>query len=321
MKPRAFLTIFTAITLSVATPVYTLSRMNYGTPNEPTSVSDFSTPQNIGATVNSDAAEGAPFVTTNGLSLYFARNDAGFGSLDIWVSRRPTLTSAWGPAENLGAVINTAGVDNQPVLSSDGLTMLFNSSGRPDGFGGADLYRSTRTDVNNDLGWTEPINLGPQINTQFHEIGAAYFENPKAGRGTLTLYFSSNRAGDFDIYQSERDQNGNFGVPANVAAVNSGADDDGPTISRSGLEMLLSSDRQGGSSGKDIWASTRTSTSSTSVAPPGRRPFSLQRIECSALIQPMCVRDRGRSRRSRHGRRDGWHRRRGPGNHRWRSSC
>lgn len=265
MKTKTLLTIFTAITVLAMTPASTLSRISVSTSNAPTSVSNFSLPQNLGAAVNLDGSDNAPALAPNGLSLYFAR-DAGFGSLDIWVSRRPTLTSAWGPGENLGAVINTESNENQPTLSLDGLTLLFNSS-RPGGSGVGDIYLSTRSDVNNDFGWTAPVNLGPSINTTFNEIAPAYFENQTAGRGTLTLYFASDRSGNFDIYRSERDRNGNFSAPLNVTSVNSGTHDEGPAISRDGLEMLFSSYRGGGSGDRDIWVSTRSSVSADWGAP------------------------------------------------------
>jgi hypothetical protein len=259
MKTKSILTIFTAITLLAMTPAFTLSQIDRSTPNDPTRVSVFSLPQDLGATVNSVDGDEAPFVASSGLSLYFAssRGSGGFGNVDIWVCQRPTLTSAWGAPQNLGGVINTGFLDNQPALSLDGGTMFFNS----DRSGGSqDIYMSSRPDPNDDFGWTTPVNLGTAINTASDEVGATYFEDPASD--TPILYFVSNRSGNRDIYQSKRSPNGSFNAPSNVTSLNSVGNEEGPAISRNGLEMLFSSDRPGGFGSRDIWVSTRPSTSS-----------------------------------------------------------
>ncbi len=227
----------------------------------PAGFSIFSLPQSLGVPANSPGQENAAVVSPNGLSLYIAANRTGtIGSVDLWVSQRPSLTSAWGEPQNLGPTINTAGVDNMPTLSPDGRTMFFNSSGRPDTQGFADIYMTTRTDPNNDLGWAEPVNLGPVINTADNEVGAGYFEDPMTG--AATLYFSSDRSGDEEIYQSTRNPNGTFNTPTPVASLNSPWIDRRPQIRGDGLEIFFASDRVGGQGGMDIWTSTRASVSS-----------------------------------------------------------
>ena len=81
-----------------------------------------------------------------------------------------------------------------PSLSQDG-TMLFFASDMPGGQGGFDLYVCTWK--NN--AWSNPVNLGPAVNTRRHEIYPVYHEN---GR----LYFSSNEhpgQGGYDIFYTE----------------------------------------------------------------------------------------------------------------------
>ena len=64
-------------------------------------------------------------------------------------------------AVNLGATINTSAIDDQPVISDDGLRMFF-SSNRPGGFGGRDVWLAQRPTVNNPF--AAPVNLGVIIN-------------------------------------------------------------------------------------------------------------------------------------------------------------
>ena len=258
MKTTIILTIFTTITFLAIMPILTLSQTNDFAPE---SFSVFSLPQNIGATVNSGDNESAAVISPSGLSLYFSSNRAGtLGSIDIWVSQRATLTAAWGTPQNLGATVNSSSNENLPTLSPDGKTLFFSCS-CPDSLGGTDIYMTTRTDVNNDFGWTAPVNLGAVINTSDGEVGAGYFENP--ANGTAILYFTSNRGGglgDEDIYQSTRNANGTFNAPTNVAELNSSSFDRNSAVRRDGLEIFFASER-GGLGGRDIWVSTRASVS------------------------------------------------------------
>ncbi|MBP9664576.1 MAG: PD40 domain-containing protein [Pyrinomonadaceae bacterium] len=241
-------------TIALCTALVTLA--NGSASEAPTSISVFNLPQNIGATVNSGNNQNNVSIAPTGLSLYFSSDRPGFGSLDIWVSQRPTQTAAWGTPQNLGAVINTSSNENLPSLSADGKTMFFSCS-CPDAVGATDIYMTTRTDVNNDFGWTAPVNLGAVINTDAGEIAPGYFEDPATGNAVL--YFTSNRAGSEDIYQSTRNPNGTFNAPTNVAALNTTALDRGVSVRRDGLEIFISSDRDGSLGGRDIWVATRAS--------------------------------------------------------------
>ena len=66
------------------------------------------TPENLGSVVNTTANDQHPAISPDGLSLYFHSNRTGnipgsnAGTTDIWVTHRETLTSAFGPAVNLG---------------------------------------------------------------------------------------------------------------------------------------------------------------------------------------------------------------------------
>jgi hypothetical protein len=68
----------------------------------------------------------------------------GIGDQDIWVSTRLNTLDSWGTPVNLGNTINTTFFDGAPALSFDAMTLVFFSN-RPGGYGGNDLYMSTRT--------------------------------------------------------------------------------------------------------------------------------------------------------------------------------
>jgi Tol biopolymer transport system component len=243
-----------------------------------TRFSGFSAAQPVGPPINSVDDDNSPFLAPNGLSLYFSGARAGgFGSGDIWVSHRATPDSPWETPQNIGPVINTSGSDNTPSLSPDGLTMFFNSN-KPGGVGGQDIYLSTRTDPNDDFGWSAPVNLGPLVNSPLEDGGTSYFEDPATGIGVL--YFIAIRPGgfgDYDIYQSTRNPDGSFNPPTNVTPLNSSARDARPVIRPDGLEMFFASARAGGLGDIDLYVSTRAS-----IGSPWNPPVNLTALNTSS---------------------------------------
>jgi len=106
---------------------------------------------------------GTPLVSADGLELFFlSERPGGYGGNDIWVSTRTTTAHPWGTPVNLGPAVNTPAIEAPTWLSPDGLTLLLISD-RPGGFGGADMWVTTRT--SRDSPWSSPRNLGPSINT------------------------------------------------------------------------------------------------------------------------------------------------------------
>jgi hypothetical protein len=84
-------------------------------------------------------------VRKDGREIFIASNRAGgLGGFDLWTSTRRSVHDPWSAIVNAGTMLNTVSAEMQPSLSSDGRTLLFTSD-RPGGFGGGDLWISTRT--------------------------------------------------------------------------------------------------------------------------------------------------------------------------------
>ncbi|MBP7053521.1 MAG: PD40 domain-containing protein [Phycisphaerae bacterium] len=153
-------------------------------------------PVNLGAIVNSPAAEVSPCISEDGRSLLFAsKRSGGLGDYDLWMSTRSGLESNWGTPVNLGPVVNSGAYDAETWFSPDGLALLF-SSNRAGGMGSYDLYLTTRR--SQDAAWSPPVNLGPAVNTGNGE------GTPSVSPDLKTLYFTSDRPGGFgnwDIYE------------------------------------------------------------------------------------------------------------------------
>lgn len=126
------------------------------------------------------------------LLMTVQRNDS-YGGKDIYVSFRQG--ERWSAPKNLGNVVNTAASETSPFLASDGKTLYY-STGGLSGYGSNDIFVSRRLD-NTWQKWSEPQNLGPEINTPAWD---AYFSIPaKADYAYYTSYYNS--MGDSDIFR------------------------------------------------------------------------------------------------------------------------
>ena len=211
------------------------------------------TPVELGPPVNSSTVDAAPIISTDGLSLYFTslNRTGGYGSGDIWVSKRATKNDPWGEPLNLGPTINTSQDDVATSISSDGLVLYILRKPPPNGPG--DIYMSRRPTTND--AWGESVKLGPTINSSYDDTSACISADG------LSLFFSSNRPGGFgamDMWVTTRASASEpWGVPVNLGPeVNSSGWEFGPVISPDGFSFYFGSDRPGGSGGDDIWQVT-----------------------------------------------------------------
>lgn len=221
-------------------------------------------PVNLGPVVNSEAADIAPVVSKDGLSLYFfSDRPGGLGGNDLWVTRRDSADQPWGPPENLGAPINSSFEENAPALSVDGHRLYF-ASDRPGGTGGIDLYVSRRRDRRDDFGWGEPENL-IAVNSFLNDAAPTLFEDDATG--LTELYFHSDRQGGDDIYVTISGWDETFAVANLVEELSSPFLDRLPFVRKDGLELFLASNRPGGVGQLDVWLATRSAVSEPWSAP------------------------------------------------------
>ncbi|MHC4434979.1 MAG: hypothetical protein ACYTBS_24340 [Planctomycetota bacterium] len=153
-------------------------------------------PVNLGPTVNSSGSDRGPSISADGLSLFFdSERSGGSGGQDILVTTRETTDDDWGVPVNLGPIVNSPIDEYNPDISADGLWLFF-SSERPGGYGGSDLWVTTRETIHDP--WGVPVNLGPTVNNSAGDSASSI-----SADGSI-LYFSSRRPGGLgsgDIYQ------------------------------------------------------------------------------------------------------------------------
>jgi hypothetical protein len=102
---------------------------------------EWSLPLNLGPTVNTAQDEDAPFLHSDGVTLFFSsKGHRTMGGFDIFRSvLKDTDNNGWTDPENMGFPLNTVSDDIFFCLSEDGRTGYF-SSERPGGLGGQDIH-------------------------------------------------------------------------------------------------------------------------------------------------------------------------------------
>jgi len=252
--------------------------------------SDWSEPINLGPNVNSTSMDRAPAISKDGLSLYFASSrPGGFGGEDIYVSQRETRDDEWGPAMNLGPIINTTDNEQVPAFSRDGHLMFFASNRIEGSFGGVDIWVSRREQTHDDFAWQPAENLGAGVNSFSLDEGPSYFENDEVG--VPQLYFSSSRlsGGPGSIFVSEQAADGSFGPAVLVLELSGLGNTRRPSVRHDGLEIFFGSERSGIPNSQDLWVATRETVFDAWSAPINLgSPLNSERVD----VQPYISADR-----------------------------
>ena len=164
---------------------------------------------------------------------------------DLYRVTRDVPGEKWSVPQPLDELVNSSAWDSQPCLSLDGKELFFASRRN----GNSDLYHCRRDENGR---WSEPQNLGPVINTEGKEM--APFIHPDG----KTLYFSSDThtgMGGYDLFVSRRNEAGEWSEPINLGfPINTPGDEINFIVAADGHTALISSIREGGCGGYDIYA-------------------------------------------------------------------
>jgi Tol biopolymer transport system component len=128
--------------------------------------------------------ETAPSITRDGDLYFWTERLDGLGERDVYIARRAPK-GGFETAVALPPPVNSAGRDNGAWVDPEGRMMLLTYNERG-GSGGDDLFVSRRVDGI----WTDPVNLGPTVNSRHQDFAARLTPDRKH------VVFSSTRAYD-----------------------------------------------------------------------------------------------------------------------------
>ena len=202
----------------------------------------WSSPQGIGSSINSPMHDAGVGISQDGQELYIYSDDDGDGNIYVC-----TLSGdVWSAPKKLNSNINTSAFEPSACVSPDGNDLYFISD-RKGGFGGKDIYRSSRKS-NGD--WGPAVNLGKTVNTPYDEDG------PFMHADNTSLYFSStghSSMGGYDIFLTTLNDT-SWSEPKNIGYPINTVDDDIYFVrSPNGRHAYYSSIKQNGVGEKDIY--------------------------------------------------------------------
>jgi len=205
--------------------------------------------------INGPGHSACSSITADGKQIFIYRNndeDAKGG--EIFVSKVGT-SGKWGNPKIMERPINTSYFEDGAVLTADGNTIFFISERGQDvkakggqrGYGNGDIWMAKRKSKTE---WDNPVNLGPDINTQYDEGGICITPDGK------TLFFCSeghNSMGGYDIFKTTF-VNGKWTIPVNLGyPINSVNNETSICLSVDGNTGYISSNRPGGMGERDIY--------------------------------------------------------------------
>jgi hypothetical protein len=120
----------------------------------------WSQPASLNIPLPPNSGTGWQFSITSDKTIYF-EIWANNGSSPPDIYRTSYVGGQYTMPENIGMPVNSSGNEFNPYIDPDERFLMFLSD-RPGGYGFHDIYISTR---NQDGTWNDPINLGPEINS------------------------------------------------------------------------------------------------------------------------------------------------------------
>jgi len=208
------------------------------------------TPVNMGDSINSKNDEYYPSFTIDDSTFVFTRR--GDGIREDFIESKLQPNGTYNTAKIIDGSINVEPSKGAINISQDGEWLIFAGNFPGKGDGDFDLFIS----YNTPTGWSEPVNMGYSINSEFWE------SSPSLSPDKNTLYFSSTRPGGYggaDLYVSHRKANGSWTPAENMGpGINTKGDELAPFIHADNQTLFFTSNGLPGYGNSDLYVSRKT---------------------------------------------------------------
>jgi hypothetical protein len=206
----------------------------------------FDTAVRLNKPFNSSHNDALVGVSPDGNKFFIYRGHVAGG--DIEVSNFIQEKNKWTSPRSMPGKLTSRDGETSACLSHDGQELYFVSRNKDLTIGGKDIMISR---LDKEGKWGEPQNLSGEINTVYDEEGVFITADGDY------LYFASqghNSMGGYDIFRSERLENGVWAKPQNLGyPINTPDDESFYITDESGVVGYYSAIREGGIGAKDIY--------------------------------------------------------------------
>ncbi|MDX1444898.1 hypothetical protein [Lishizhenia sp.] len=158
------------------------------------------------ANINTSFFEGSATVDKFGNTMIFVSDRNGMEKRsDLYITRKEE--GKWTRAVALPDNINTRENETTPFLTPDGKYLFFSSNGL-EGYGDYDIYVSKYL---GDDKWSDPVNLGPQVNSVTSDTHFQYY--PEYGVAFCSSIRLQDEKSSMDLYVFDLKQLTSFSLP------------------------------------------------------------------------------------------------------------
>jgi outer membrane protein OmpA-like peptidoglycan-associated protein len=219
--------------------------------------------ENLGANVNTPDDELGPIISSDGKTLYFARQNSientGGQEDDEDVYSSQWIEGAWAKAKNMGRSINTPVTDNLLAVSADNNSMMFDEDN--------ELMVRHRT----ESGWSDLEKVGLTFKNELDHFVASLSADGRAvifsAKLKSNIFYSPKKdEGDLYVCLKEKDV---WSAPINLGkSINTAGEDTSPFLSSDGKTLYFSSNGRPGYGDQDIFMAVRNGDSWTDWSAP-----------------------------------------------------
>ena len=156
---------------------------------------------------------GGPCLSQDGKTLYFSAMPSNSkNDMDIFVATKNSKNE-WSSPDNIGSPISTKNCETFPSISPDGKKIFYTLT-TIDGMD-AKCSKIMMSEMNEKSRWNAPVEVSSPL-------GASCDKSPRVAYDNKTVFFASNKNGNYDLFKSDLVASNSLSQPVALDYLNSG---------------------------------------------------------------------------------------------------